>query len=415
VLLLEKKAYPGKKILITGNGRCNLTNACALDSFITKYGTNGSFLRNVFSQFFRDDLLVFLQHYGVETSTEPNGQVFPASNNARDIARAFERYMADNNVRVQTDVSVTKILVENKRIAGVQTTDTTYPASAVVLATGGASHPQTGSTGDGYRMAAEAGHTIVRLRPALVPLVVSEIERAQSLQGTSLRKVRLTAFQCRAEDIDSSLTPSKDTGRGIAGKHPRLPVIESRTGDAIITHFGLSGPITLEMSLAIVDALEKGPVSVSIDLKPDVSEKELREQLQQEFDRFSKRSCQHIIKEFLPQKLVGPFVGMTGVPPEKWGSQVTSAERDFVVGLMKSFCFNIKAPYSIATAMLTAGGVSLKEIEPRTMTSRLVAGLYFCGEVMDIDAQTGGYNLQAAFSTGYVAGEHAAAYALTGH
>jgi predicted flavoprotein YhiN len=283
----------------------------------------------------------------------------------------------------------------------------------VILATGGASHPQTGSTGDGYRMAAEVGHTIVGLRPALVPLVVSEIERAQSLQGTSLRNVRLTAFQCRAEDIDPSLTPLKDTGRGITGKHPRLPVIESRTGDAIITHFGLSGPITLEISLAIGDALEKSPVSVSIDLKPDVSEKELHEQLQQEFDRFSKRSFQNIIKEFLPQKLVGPFVGMTGVPPVKWGSQVTAEERESVVGLMKSFRFNIKAPYSMATAMVTAGGVSLKEIDPRTMASRLVTGLYFCGEVMDIDAQTGGYNLQAAFSTGFVAGEHTAAYVLT--
>lgn len=192
------------------------------------------------------------------------------------------------------------------------------------------------------------------------------------------------------------------------GKRPRLPIIESRMGEMMMTHFGIGGPITLQMSLAIVDALEHGPVSVSIDLKPALSVQGLRQRLQRDFDHYSKRSYHNILKELLPQKLVEPFVEMTGIPPDKRGYQIVADERERLLSLLKSLRFNIKAPLPLAAAMVTAGGVSLKEIDPRTMASRLVTGLYFCGEVMDIDAETGGYNLQAAFSTGYIAGENAA-------
>jgi predicted Rossmann fold flavoprotein len=180
-------------------------------------------------------------------------------------------------------------------------------------------------------------------------------------------------------------------------------------GEMMMTHFGIGGPITLQMSLAVVDALERGPVSVAIDLKPALSEKELRERLQRDFERYSRRSYRHILKGLLPQKLVEPFVEMTGIPPERRGHQIVAEERERLLRLLKSLRFNIKAPLPLSAAMVTAGGVSLKEIDPRTMASRLIKGLYFCGEVMDIDAETGGYNLQAAFSTGYVAGENAAA------
>ena len=413
VLLLEKMERPGKKILITGNGCCNLTNSRDLDSFIAQFGPNGRFLYGAFSRFFRDDLLALLRRYGVETKTEPNGQIYPASDNARDIVRVFERYMADGKVKVQFGVSVTGVLVEKGRITGVLAGGGQYPAAAVILATGGASHPQTGSTGDGYRLAAELGHTIIRLRPGLVPLVVTDIGRARQMQGTSLRNVRLTAFRCPSEKIDVSLVPGEDVGRGIAGKRPKLPIIESRTGDAIIAHFGLSGPIVLEMSLSIVNALETGPVSVSIDLKPEMSAVQLNRELQQAFDHHSKRTYQNILRDFLPQKMIGPFVEMTGIATEKPGNQVTGEERESVVQLMKSLRFDVRGAYSMPTAMVTAGGVSLKEIDPRTMASQLVKGLYFCGEVMDVDAGTGGYNLQAAFSTGYTAGENAASFVLT--
>lgn len=412
VLLLEKTEHPGKKILISGQTRCNLTNTKELNDFIDMYGPNGRFLYSVFNHYFRDDLLAFFRRYGVETKTERGGRVFPASDEARDIVKAFEHYLANHGVQTQTRAQVTEILVAEGHITGVQTKLETYPAAAVILATGGASYPETGSSGDGYRMAAAVGHTITQLRPALVPLVVFENERAKSMQGVSLRHVRLTAYQCQADEIKPSVTPSRDCGRGIRGKHPRPPIIESRLGEMMMTHFGIGGPITLQMSLAIVDALEHGPVSVAIDLKPALSDKELRQRLQRDFDRYSKRSYRNILKGLLPQKLVEPFVEMTGIPPDKRGHQIAAEEREQLQRLLKSLRFNIKTPLPLASAMVTAGGVSLKEIDPRTMASRLVKGLYFCGEVMDIDAETGGYNLQAAFSTGYVAGE-SAALALT--
>ncbi|MCX6012396.1 MAG: NAD(P)/FAD-dependent oxidoreductase [Chloroflexi bacterium] len=410
VILLEKTDGPGKKIFISGKSRCNLTNTKDLDDFITMYGENGRFLYSAFKQYFRDDLLAFLKRYGVETKAETDGRLFPASNNAGDVVKAFERYMANNKVQIQTGIHVTDILVDAGHITRVRANSKIYPANAVILATGGSSYPGTGSAGDGYRMATAVGHTIVKLRPALVPLVVCELERAVNMQGVSFHNIRITAYQCTANEINLSMSPNRDSGRGITGKRPRIPVIESRTGDMIITHFGISGPITLLMSLAVVEALEHGPVSVSIDLKPDVTVEELRHQLQENIDRNNKRSYRNILKELLPEKMITPFIEMTGIPSDKRGNQITADKREKLLNLLKSLRFNIKNALPIATAMVTSGGVSLKEIDPRTMQSRLISGLYFCGEVMDIDAETGGYNLQAAFSTGYVAGSNAAAF-----
>jgi len=413
VLLLEKAERPGKKILISGKTRCNLTNVKELDNFIAMYGSNGRFLYSVFNHYFRDDLLAFLRRYGVETKAERGGRIFPASDDARDVVKAFERCLVHNGVQMQTHVQATDILVDSGHVVGVQTKSKMYPAAAVILATGGSSFPGTGSAGDGYRMAAAVGHTITKLRPALVPLVVREVQRAKSMQGVSLRNIRMTAYQCAADDISLPIIPTRDVGRGIMGKHPRLPFIESRMGEIMITHFGIGGPITLQISLAIVDALEHGPVSVSIDLKPALSDKQLRQRLQRDFDRYSKRSYRNILRGLLPQKLVEPFVGMTDIPPDKRGHRIVAEERERLLSLLKSLRFNIKAPLPLVAAMVTAGGVSLKQIDPRTMASRLATGLYFCGEVMDIDAETGGYNLQAAFSTGYVAGENAATFVMS--
>jgi len=410
VLLFEKTDSPGKKILISGKTRCNLTNTKELGDFIAQFGDNGRFLYSAFHRFFRDDLLSFLERYGVATKTERGGRVFPASDDARDVVGALERYLRQSGVELRSGARVSEILVDKGQVNGVRTEQGVYVAGAVILATGGASYPETGSTGDGYCMAEAVGHMIVKLRPALVPLVVAEVERAKSMQGVSLRNVRLTAFQCRGEEIDPSLTPRSDVGRGIRGKRPRFPVIESRLGEMMLTHFGIGGPITLRMSLAIVDALEKGPVSVSIDLKPALDVKQLRQRLQRDFDVHSKRSFRNILKGLLPQKMVGPFVEMTGILPDKTSSQITAEERERLLSLLKSLRFNIKSPLPLSSAMVTAGGVSLKEIDPRTMASRRVRGLYFCGEVIDLDADTGGFNLQAAFSTGYVAGESAAAF-----
>jgi predicted flavoprotein YhiN len=279
----------------------------------------------------------------------------------------------------------------------------------VILATGGATWPATGSAGDGYRMASALGHTVAKLRPAHVPLVVAEVREAKSMQGVSLKNVRLTAFRCPAAAIDPALTPSKESGRGLELRRKRGPVIESRVGEMLFTHFGIGGPITLLMSLSVVDALAEGPVSVAIDLKPALTADALRLRLQRDFDSFGKRGFRNLLAGLLPHKMVDPFVEMTDIPAERPGHQISAAERERLLGLLKALRFDIRGALPMTTAIVTAGGVALDEIDPRTMASRLVSGLFFCGEVMDIDADTGGYNLQAAFSTGFVAGEAAAA------
>ena len=408
VLLLEKTDGPGKKILVSGKSRCNLTNARDLKDFFAMYGPNGRFLHGAFHRFFRDDLLAFLSLYGVETKVERGGRIFPLSNDAADVVKAFRRYLVDHGVKLLTGVSVKGIAVRDGRVEGVHTQEGLLPALAVILATGGATWPATGSTGDGYRMAAAVGHTVTKLRPALVPLVVIEVERAKSMQGVSLRNVRLTAFRGPAEAIDPALTPSKETGRGLGQRRKKGSVIESRMGEMLFTHFGIGGPITLLMSLSIVDALAEGPVSVAIDLKPALTAEELRVRLQRDFDSFGKRGFRSLLAGLLPHKMIEPFIEMTGIPADRPGHQISAAEREKLLGLLKALRFNIRGALPMTAAIVTAGGVALGEVDPRTMASRLVSGLFFCGEVMDIDADTGGYNLQAAFSTGFVAGEEAA-------
>jgi hypothetical protein len=410
VILLEKTRRPGQKILISGKARCNLTNAKDHDEFISMYGPNGRFLYRAFHHFFREDLIAFLKRYDVETKTERGGRIFPASDKAGDVVGAFRKYLIDTGVEIITNTSVTGIQVKNSQVTGVQTEGGSYPAKAVIVATGGKTYPSTGSTGDGYTMAAALGHTIIQLRPALVPLIVEEISLAKSMQGVSLRNVRLTSFPCRADKIDPALTPNYDTGRGTGNKHPHPPVIESRVGEMMLTHFGIGGPITLLMSLAVVDALGQGPVSVSIDLKPALDRDQLRRRLQRDFDLYSKKKYCSLLKELLPAKMVDPYMEMTGIPPEKLGHQINATERERILDYLKSLRFTITRPLPMSFAIVTAGGVSLKEIDPRTMESRIIKGLYFCGEVMDIDADMGGYNLQAAFSTGFLAGEQAAVY-----
>jgi predicted flavoprotein YhiN len=410
VTLLQKTGRLGQKILLSGKKRCNLTNAKDIDHFISMYGPNGRFLHRAFRRFFREDLVAFLHRYGVETKTERGGRVFPASDRASDVVDALERYLSDQGVEILRHIQVTGVETHDNRVTGVATVKGERQAGAVILSAGGATYPATGSTGDGYVMAAALGHSIIKLRPALVPLVVEEIPLARSMQGVSLRNVRLTAFRSRAQDIESSLSPESDTGRGTGSRKPRPPVIESRSGEMMITHFGIGGPATLLMSLAIVDALEHGPVSVSIDLKPALDRNQLRRRLQRDFDRHSGKKFRSIMKGLVPLKMVDPFVSMTNIPPDKAGCQINSAERERLLDHLKSLRFNIKQPLPMSSAIVTAGGVSLKEIDPLTMGSRKVNGLYLCGEVMDIDADTGGYNLQAAFSTGYLAGEQAADY-----
>ena len=409
VLLLEKTDRCGKKILISGKTRCNLTNTADIKNFIAMYGPNGRFLHSAFARFFRPELLAFLEKYGLDTKAERGGRVFPVSDDARDVVRVFQKYLADHNVRIVSNAQVSSVSLDQHSRFSVGTVSGCYLSPAVIIATGGASWPDTGSTGDGYAISAALGHRIVAPKPALVPLVVREKTLARSMQGVSLRNVRATAFQREAASVDSSHTPDCDYGRG-EKKTPRPPVLESRFGEMLFAHFGLGGPIILLMSLAVVEALEKGPVSILIDLKPALTGEQLRKRLQSDLNKFSKRKITGIMKEYLPAKMIEPVIALSGMDTEKLAHQVSAIERDRIIDLLKALRFNIKAPLPLARAIVTAGGVALDEIDPRTLSSKKVPGLYFCGEVMDLDADTGGYNLQAAFSTGYVAGESAAGF-----
>lgn len=411
VVLLEKTDSCGKKILVSGKTRCNLTNAAELKDFIAMYGVNGRFLYNAFHHFFRPELLSFLEGYGVLAKVERGGRIFPVSDDAHDVVQALENYLGDYKVQVELNSKVTVIGGEKDAFFEIQTSRGDYRARAVILATGGATWPQTGSAGDGYKISAELGHNITALKPALVPLIVEEIGLARAMQGVSLRNVRATAFRGTAHEIDAALTPQVNYGRG-EKKSPHPPVIESRFGEMLFTHFGLGGPIILLLSLAVVEALENDPVSILIDLKPALTREQLRLRLQKDFDHSGKRKISGIIKEYLPGKMVEPFVALSGIDPEKQAHQINALEKEKIIELLKALRFNIKEALPLAKAIVTAGGVSLGEIDPRSMASKLNPGLYFCGEIMDIDADTGGYNLQAAFSTGYVAGESAARYVL---
>ncbi|MFO7568827.1 MAG: NAD(P)/FAD-dependent oxidoreductase [Smithellaceae bacterium] len=406
VVLLEKTDGIGKKILISGKTRCNLTNSADLKDFIVMYGQNGRFLYGVFSRFFRPELLAFFEEFGLETKIERGGRIFPVSDDARDVLRVFKKYLAAGRVSTVCNASVTSAGADDDGFF-VQTQTEKYRARLLIIATGGASWPATGSTGDGYRIAASFGHTLVALRPALVPLVVREQKLAQAMQGVSLRHVRATAFQGEADKMDAALTPACDYGRG-EKKNPRPPVIESRFGEMLFTHFGLGGPIVLLMSLAVAQALERGPVCILIDLKPAVTPEQLRKRLLTDLNAAGKRKISTILKAYLPAKMIDPVMGLAAMDPEKPAHQVTAEEREKILENLKALRFNIRAPLSLEKAIVTAGGVTLDEIDPKTMASKKVPGLFFCGEVLDIDADTGGYNLQAAFSTGWAAGEAAA-------
>ena len=407
VVLLEKMEREGRKILVSGNTRCNLTNTRSLDDFIPMYGLKGKFLHSAFRHFFSGDLIELLGRYGVITSSEPDGRVFPASGRSTDVVKALTSYMIQNKVTVMTGTTVLNIEKADQGMLSVYTQDRTFRAGAVIMATGGASYPQTGSSGEGYRIAERLGHKIVKLRPSLVPLVVNDQERVKNLQGISLQNIRLTSFACKAAAIEARLIPEHDAGRGIPGKKARRPVIESRTGNLIFTHYGISGPAVLLMSLAVSDALDQGHVSVTLDFLPGKTRKELHEELQAKFNRHGSRHIRTILEDIVPSRVSALLLELAAIAPERTVSRISAAERENIVCLLKDFRFDIRRTRPLAEAMVTAGGVSLDEVNPRTMESKLIKGLYLCGELLDIDADTGGFNLQAAFSTGYLAGESA--------
>ncbi len=382
-LLLEKMKRPGNKLRITGKGRCNLTNVTPLSEFIAHFGPNGRFLRQAFSRFFTPELVAFFEELGVRTVTERGGRVFPASDRAQDVVDALVRWVGERGVTLRTRSPVKQLLVEGGRVVGVRVAKRVYRADGVIVATGGVSYPATGSTGDGYRLAASVGHSIVPLRPALVPLETAG-DVAPRLQGLSLRHVTVRVW--------------------VNGKKQA-----EAFGEMLFTHFGLSGPIILSLSGRVVDALRQGQgVVLAIDLKPALDEHKLDVRLLRDLDMHGKQQFRTLLEALLPRKLIPVCIDLTSISPHKMGHQITAQERRRLRTWLKDFRLEVTGYRSFAEAIITAGGVDTREIDPRTMASRLVEGLYFTGEVLDVDADTGGYNLQAAFSTGWLAGRAAA-------
>lgn len=383
VTLLEKMNFVGKKMGITGKGRCNITNASNMSEFIKNTPGNGKFLYGAYERFTNEDLLQLLHDAGLETKVERGGRVFPASDSALDVRNTFMKLMKHYGVDVHLEEPVKKILVADSVVTGVVTDKETYHANAVVIATGGKSYPATGSTGDGYILAAEVGHKITDIRPSLVPIVTEE-SWVKDLMGLSLRNVELSVVA-------------------------KNKVQAKMFGEMMFTHFGITGPIVLSLSHTVGKLMRKkniGVIGLDINLKPALSPETLDKRLQKDFDLYSKKQLLNGMKDLLPSRLIPLIIELAGIAPQKPINQISKEERQQIGYMLQHMPLTVKGLRPVEEAIVTAGGISLKEFNPKTMESKLVEGLYGAGEVLDIDAFTGGYNLQAAFSTGYVAAMH---------
>lgn len=383
VTLFEKMNYVGKKMGITGKGRCNITNACDMSEFIKNTPGNGKFLYGAYERFTNEDLLQLLHDAGLKTKVERGGRVFPASDSALDVRNTFMKLMKHYGVDVHLEEPVKNILVADVAVTGIVTDKETYHADAVVIATGGKSYPATGSTGDGYILAAQVGHKITDIRPSLVPIVTEE-SWVKGLMGLSLRNVELSVVA-------------------------KNKVQAKMFGEMMFTHFGITGPIVLSLSHTVGKLMRKkniGTIGLDINLKPALSPEILDKRLQKDFDLYSKKQLINGMKDLLPSRLIPLIIELAGIDPQKPINQISKEERQQIGYMLQHMPLTVKGLRPVEEAIVTAGGISLKEFNPKTMESKLVKGLYGAGEVLDIDAFTGGYNLQAAFSTGYVAAMH---------
>ena len=383
VTLFEKMRSVGRKLSITVKGRCNITNAMEMSEFMSNIPGNPKFLYSAFNEFSNQDVINFFNEIGVETKVERGGRVFPKSDNAMEVVDKLKKAMDKSNVKVLVNKSVSKIVAKEGKIVGV-IADEFYEADKVIIATGGKSYPTTGSTGDGYKLAKELGHTVTSLRPSLVPLETFE---PKVLQGLSLKNVEISI---------------------ICGQK----VIYSDFGEMLFTHFGVSGPVILSASAELIKIknieaeMKKHEVKLKIDLKPALSEEKLDERLMRDFQKNSKKQFKNCLNELLPAKMIPYIIAESKIDERKQIDQLTKVERKELIRLLKGLEFTLKKFRPIEEAIVTSGGISIKEINSKTMESKLVSGLFFAGEVIDVDAYTGGFNLQIAWSTGYVAGKN---------
>jgi len=380
VLVLEKMKKEGCKLLITGKGRCNITNDAPISDFITRIYPNGRFLKHAFSQFFSTDIIDLLEKHGVGSILERGGRYFPASGKSVDVLKALLSWIKKMNVEIRCGHRVEKLIVENNVISGIVVNGQKFISDHIILATGGKSYPATGSNGEGYELARKAGHTIMEVRPGLVP-VETEGDLAQKLKDLNLKNVKAIVWANERKTAEAF-------------------------GEMIFTHFGLSGPIILTLSRIIVEALHNGKkVKVTFDLKPALDEQKLDKRLLRDMNEQSKKKLSSIMQNWLPAAMVPVFIDLLDLDPEKESHQVTSKERKRIRYLMQNLRFMITRHRSCKEAIITTGGVTTGEISSKTMESKEVKGLFFAGEIIDLDAETGGYNLQIAYSTGWLAGD----------
>ena len=377
VTLLERNQRLGLKLAITGKGRCNITNDCSVRELIEQVPGNGRFLHSAFSSFDSQATIDLFARLGLDVKVERGNRVFPISDYANDVINVLAQALREANVNVEYNARVSKLLSTDTAVTGVLCSDgREFKASRVVIATGGVSYPKTGSTGDGYRLAREIGHTIITPQAALVPLETAE-PWVRDLQGLQLKNVEVISPQGR------------------------------EFGEMLFTHFGITGPIILTLSSHIVPALGKGPVPLTIDLKPALSFEQLDARILRDFSELSRKHFANSLGGLLPSSLVPIVVMLAGIPADKPVNQITKPEREALVNLLKGLPLTVTSARSIDEAIVTAGGINTKEINPKTMESKLKSGVFFAGEVIDVNGYTGGFNLQIAWSTGALAGQSA--------
>ena len=382
VQLLEKNEKLGKKLFITGKGRCNITNAADIEDLFTAVISNPKFLYSGFYSFTNQQVIDFFEELGVKTKIERGERVFPVSDHSSDVIAAFSRELKSLGVSVSLHTEVKELLCEQDKVCGVLLTNgKKMKADAVIVATGGISYPSTGSTGDGYRFARETGHRVTELLPSLVPMEVRQWY-AKELQGLSLR------------NIEIRITDGKKK-------------LYEEFGEMLFTHYGVTGPVILSASSVVGKTLRKKELTLHIDLKPALSEEQLDKRILREFDANHNKQYKNSIDSLFPAKLKPIIIELSEIEPEKKVNEITKEERQRLVHLIKDFTMTLTGLRGYNEAIITKGGVSVKEIDPGTMESKIIKGLYFAGEVLDLDAVTGGYNLQIAWSTGYLAGINA--------
>lgn len=380
VLVLEKMKMPARKLRITGKGRCNITNTATIKEFLPHVGPDSRFLYNAFSKFFNNELIEFFEGIGIETIVERGNRVFPLCEDAKEVVDKLVIWTKNAGAVIKCEAPVDRIIIEEGEVKGVSLNNgLTYYCRSIIIATGGASYPLTGSTGDGYRIAESIGHRVIKARPVLVPLVTSG-NTAPKLQGLSLKNVNAIVW------VDGKKT-------------------DEEFGEMLFTHYGLTGPIILSLSRKVVDYIDqKKKVIISIDLKPALDEKKLDARLLRDFDENGKKLFHNIARFWLPSSMVPVCSELLKIPEDKPVNQLSSEERKRIRLWLKDFRFEVIGYIGFDEAIITAGGVETKEINPKTMESKIVKNLYFAGEIIDLDADTGGYNLQIAFSTGWMAG-----------